>query len=133
MREHCRDVVTSIHMALGKKLEHMLQPIQWIRNRFLQCIDEKRVEYSVRVLEVYWKYSLVGDTYLGRCLAGFNPDENGFGFGVPQPHFREGMKNIHIMESMRLYTSTMVVSLIGLAEKVLGTSSLFSCKHCVSY
>jgi hypothetical protein len=35
-----------------------------------------RGEWSLgKVLEVYWKYSMIGDTYLGRCLAGFDPDQ----------------------------------------------------------
>ena len=60
-----------------------------------------RGEWSLgKVLEVYWKYSMIGDTYLGRCLAGFNPDEPGFG-ALP-PHFRVGMENALVMEGMRL-------------------------------
>ncbi len=60
-----------------------------------------RGEWSLgKVLEVYWKWSTIGDTYLGRCLAGFNPDEAGF--GMLPPHFREGTENEHIMEGMRL-------------------------------
>jgi hypothetical protein len=31
---------------------------------------------------------MIGDTYLGRCLAGFNPDEPGFGM-LPS-HFKVG-------------------------------------------
>ena len=60
-----------------------------------------RGEWSLgKVLEVYWKYSMIGDTYLGRCLAGFDPDKPGF--GVLPPHFREGMENHHINEGMQL-------------------------------
>ncbi|KAL3765640.1 hypothetical protein ACHAW5_000323 [Stephanodiscus triporus] len=60
-----------------------------------------RGEWSLgKVLEVYWKYSMIGDTYLGRCLAGFNPDEPGF--GVLPPHFRVGTENALVMEGMRL-------------------------------
>ena len=60
-----------------------------------------RGEWSLgKVLEVYWKYSMVGDTYLGRCLAGFNPDKAGF--GTLPPHFREGTENEDVMEGMRL-------------------------------
>ncbi len=61
-----------------------------------------RGEWSLgKVLEVYWKYSMIGDTYLGRCLAGFDPDEPGF--GVLPPHFSKGADNPHIQEGMRLY------------------------------
>jgi hypothetical protein len=53
-----------------------------------------------KVLEVYWKWSMIGDTYLGRCLAGFNPDEPGFGM-LPS-HFKVGRDNVHVEEGMRL-------------------------------
>jgi hypothetical protein len=43
---------------------------------------------------------MVGDTYLGRCLAGFNPDEPGF--GVLPPHFRAGTENPLVMEGLSL-------------------------------
>jgi hypothetical protein len=60
-----------------------------------------RGEWSLRkVFKVYWKYSMVGDTYLGQCLAGFNPDEPGFG-ALP-PHFRVGTENPLVIEGMSL-------------------------------
>lgn len=60
-----------------------------------------RGEWSLgKVLEVYWKYSMIGDTYLGRCLAGFDPDEPDF--GMLPPHFKEGMGNPLITEAMEL-------------------------------
>ena len=60
-----------------------------------------RGEWSLgKVLEVYWKYSMIGDTYLGRCLAGFDPDQPEF--GTLPLHFREGTENPLILEAMRL-------------------------------
>lgn len=60
-----------------------------------------RGEWSLgKVLEVYWKYSMIGDTYLGRCLAGFDPDLPGF--GVLPPHFKVGMENDIVREGMNL-------------------------------
>ena len=60
-----------------------------------------RGEWSLgKVLEVHWKYSMVGDTYLGRCLAGFDPDLPGF--GVLPPHFKEGIENEYVREGMQL-------------------------------
>jgi len=60
-----------------------------------------RGEWTIgKVLEVYWKYSMVGDTYTGRCLAGFNPDM--LGFGILPPHFTAGTENEYIKEGMRL-------------------------------
>ena len=55
-----------------------------------------------KVLEVYWKYSAIGDTYLGRCLAGFDPDRPGFGTLPPHFNVKDGMNNPVIMEGMRL-------------------------------
>ncbi len=51
-------------------------------------------------LDVYWFFSLVGDTYLGRILAGFDPD--GVDIDTLPPHFREGMENKYIEEAMKL-------------------------------
>ena len=60
-----------------------------------------RGEWSLgKVLEVYWKWSMIGDTYLGRCLAGLDPDKPGF--GVLPPHFREGIENEFIKEGLDL-------------------------------
>ena len=42
-------------------------------------------------LDVYWFFSLVGDTYLGKLLAGFDPD--GEDIATLPPHFSEGMSN----------------------------------------
>ena len=56
-----------------------------------------RGEWSLGiVLDVYWKFSMIGDTYLGQCLAGFNPNQPGF--GMLPPHFSEGTENTFIME-----------------------------------
>ena len=71
-----------------------------------------RGEWSVgKVLEVYWKYSMVGDTYLGRCLAGFNPDE--CGFGILPPHFTAGTENVYVKEGMRLCFGIIIDGFVG--------------------
>ncbi len=60
-----------------------------------------RGEWSLgNILEVYWKHSMVGNTYLAQCLAGFNPDEPGFG-ALP-PLIRVGTENPLVMEGMKL-------------------------------
>ena len=60
-----------------------------------------RGEWSLRkVLDLYWKWSALGDCYLGRCLSGLDPD--GEEFGTLPPHFKEGMENKHINEAMEL-------------------------------
>ena len=65
----------------------------------------RRGEWSMgKVLEVYWKWAQVGDTYLGRCVAGLDPDSESF--DVLPPHFtmsrERAMKNKHIKEAMFL-------------------------------
>lgn len=71
-----------------------------------------RGEWSLgKVLDVYWKFSMIGDTYLGRCLAGFNPDQPGF--GMLPPHFSEGTENKYVMEGMRLCFGGIIDSFEG--------------------
>ena len=57
-----------------------------------------------KVLDVYWKWAKLGDTYLGRCIAGMDPD--GDDFDLLPPHFvmkhEHAMKNPHIREGMKL-------------------------------
>ena len=58
-----------------------------------------RGEWSLgKVLDLYWKWSRQGDTYLGRLLCGLDPDS--VDFGILPPHFREGMENEYIYEAM---------------------------------
>ena len=46
----------------------------------------KRGEWTLgKVLDLYWKFSELGDYYLGRCLAFLDPDEENF--SVLPPHF----------------------------------------------
>lgn len=61
-----------------------------------------RGEWSLgKVLDIYWQWSKLGDTYLGRLLAGLSPDK-GDEFATLPPHFTEGMENVHIREAMQL-------------------------------
>jgi len=57
-----------------------------------------------KVLEVYWKWSKIGDTYLGRCIAGLDPDSDNF--DVLPPHFILGyehaLKDESIKEAMEI-------------------------------
>lgn len=60
-----------------------------------------RGEWSLgKVLDIYWRWSQQGDTYLGRLLAGLDP--NDVEFGLLPPHFKQGRENEHISEAMRL-------------------------------
>lgn len=59
-----------------------------------------RGEWSMgKVLEVYWRFSALGDTYLGRCLAGMSPDKPLF--GILPPHFTVNSDNKYVKEGMR--------------------------------
>lgn len=60
-----------------------------------------RGEWSLgKVLDIYWRWSQQGDTYLGRLLTGLDP--NDVEFGLLPPHFKQGRENEHISEAMRL-------------------------------
>ena len=60
-----------------------------------------RGEWSLGdVKDVYWQWAAEGDTYLGRILAGHDPDSPDF--DVLPAHFREGFDNEYISEAMRL-------------------------------
>ncbi len=68
-------------------------------------------EWSLgKVLKVYWKHSMVGDTYLGQCLAGFNPDEPGIG-ALP-PHFRVGTENplVIVVSRLNVYRTNVLLT-----------------------
>ena len=74
-----------------------------------------------KVLEVYWKYSMIGDTYLGRCLAGFDPDLTGF--GVLPLHFSAGMANEFVREGVHLCFGSILEQFPG--EGIEGALLLF--------
>ena len=62
-----------------------------------------RGEWSLgKVLDVYWHFSNVGDCYLGRVLAGIDPNHHSF--GILPPHFvvEDPMSNQHVREAMLL-------------------------------
>lgn len=70
-----------------------------------------RGEWSLgKVLDLYWKWGHLGDTYLGRCLAGLDPDDENEKFATLPPHFIEGMENVHIKEAMTLCFGTIISS-----------------------
>ena len=60
-----------------------------------------RGEWTVSMMfEIYLGFAEPGDQYLGRLLAGLNP--NKATFAVIPPHFIEGMSNEYIKEAMEL-------------------------------
>jgi hypothetical protein len=62
-----------------------------------------RGEWSLgRILDIYWHFAEPGDHYLGRCLAGLDP--NSGDFAVLPPHFTVGnpMENERIREAVDL-------------------------------
>ena len=71
-----------------------------------------RGEWSLgKVLDLYWKWSALGDCYLGRCLSGIDPDSEDF--ATLPPHFKEGMENKHIAEAMQLCFGSIIVAWSG--------------------
>ena len=60
-----------------------------------------RGEWSLgKVFDIYWLYAECGDQYLGRILAGLDP--NALDFAILPPHFVEGLENIYIQEGMKM-------------------------------
>ena len=60
-----------------------------------------RGEWSLGdVQDVYWQWAAQGDTYLGRILAGHDPDSPDF--DVLPAHFRESIDNENVEEAMCL-------------------------------
>ena len=60
-----------------------------------------RGEWSMgKVFDVYWTFAHAGDQYLGRILAGLDPNTPQFA-AIP-PHFIEGIENEYINEAMNL-------------------------------
>ena len=60
-----------------------------------------RGEWSLGViLEIYWKFAESGDYYLGRILAGLDPDSEEF--GILPPHFTVGMNNQTVQKVLQL-------------------------------
>ena len=60
----------------------------------------QRGEWSLgKVWDVYIKFNAIGDTYLGRCLAGLLPSDKDF--NILPPHFTVGMDNKHVNEAMK--------------------------------
>jgi hypothetical protein len=60
-------------------------------------------EWSLgRILDIYWYEAEPGDHYLGRCLAGLDP--NSEDFTILSPHFTVGnhMENVRIREAVEL-------------------------------
>ena len=58
-----------------------------------------RGEWSLgKVFDIYWLYAESGDQYLGRILAGLDP--NSLVFAILPPHFIEGMENNFIRMGM---------------------------------
>jgi hypothetical protein len=60
-----------------------------------------RGEWSLgEVLDIYWKYAESGDQYLGRVLAGFQP--NNTSFVLLPPHFTVGFENSRVKKGVLL-------------------------------
>ena len=53
-----------------------------------------------KVFDVYWTFAHAGDQYLGRILAGLDP--NSAKFACIPPHFEEGLENHEISKAMNL-------------------------------
>ncbi len=67
-----------------------------------------RGEWSLgKVVDIDWRWSVQGNTYLGRLLAGLDSDD--VDFGMLPPHFKKGRENEHISEAMQLYFGPIMI------------------------
>jgi hypothetical protein len=63
----------------------------------------RRGEWSIsQVLDVYWHFCSIGDHYLGRILAGLDPNDSSFGTLPPHWTTSNPMENDHIRKAMQL-------------------------------
>jgi hypothetical protein len=81
-----------------------------------------RGEWSMgKVLDLYWHFSEPGDTYLGRILAGLDPNEETFGSLPPHWKVENPMGNAKIREAMHLMYATLLQRWGGSAVDPTGT------------
>ena len=60
----------------------------------------RRGEWSMgKIFDIYWLFAQAGDQYLGRILAGLDP--NTPEFATLPPHFKEGIENENIVYGMK--------------------------------
>lgn len=68
-----------------------------------------RGEWSLgRILDLYWHFAEPGDTYLGRVLAGLDPNSDEFGTLPPHWKLDDPMSNDKIKEGMNLMFATIL-------------------------
>jgi hypothetical protein len=68
-----------------------------------------RGEWSMgKILDLYWHFAEPGDTYLGRILAGLDPNEERFGSLPPHWKVEHPMGNAKIREAMNLMFATIL-------------------------
>jgi hypothetical protein len=68
-----------------------------------------RGEWSMgKILDLYWHFAEPGDTYLGRILAGLDPNEERFGSLPPHWTVDNPMGNAKIREAMNLMFATVL-------------------------
>lgn len=88
----------------------------------------RRGEWSQgTIFDTYFLFAEPGDQYLGRCLAGLQP--NSISFATLPPHFTEGMENHSVAEAMgicfgsivELYPELSGCGLVGVLLILLGS------------
>lgn len=93
----------------------------------------RRGEWSIgSVLDVYWHFGSVGDHYLGRILAGLDPNDTKFGVLPPHWNVENPLGNTSIREAMdMLYKPILDHYAPGTRENPLGI--LLRCLACIVY
>ena len=73
-----------------------------------------------KILDLYWHFAEPGDTYLGRILAGMDPNQESFGSLPPHWNVDNPMGNEEICEAMNLMFATILQKLGGSAVDPTG-------------
>ena len=90
----------------------------------------RRGEWSQgSVLDVYWHFASIGDHYLGRILAGLQP--NDAAFGTLPPHFKtqNPIENTDVREAMEMMFGPIIAAYEGQSNNP--TSMLLRCLACI--
>ena len=72
---------------------------------------QARGDWSIgKVLDANWKFAEVGDSYLGRCLCGLDPDSSTFSVLPPHWMVYNPVEDTNIQEALQLMYSVVIIA-----------------------
>lgn len=94
----------------------------------------RRGEWSIgSVLDVYWHFGSVGDHYLGRILAGFNPNDPNFNVLPPHWKLEDAFESASIRTSFHVMYGPIAEHYASRPSRENPTAILLRCMACVVY